>query len=71
MSSSPHFIMVCTLQSEMSQLANRLEDVLGKMKAFKDQLKQVSQDLEGTKSLLEAMAKKTGVDLGENETDDK
>ena len=56
----------------MSQLANRLEDVLGKMKAFKDQLKQVSQELEGSKSLLEAVAKKTGVDLEqENETDDK
>ena len=32
----------------MSQLGTRLDDVLGKMKGFKDQLKQVSQELEGT-----------------------
>ena len=57
-------------QSEMSQLANRLEDILGKMKTFKDQLKQVSSELEGTKSLMEAVAKKSGVDLIEDETTD-
>ena len=54
-------------QSEMSQLANRLEDILGKMKAFKDQMKKVSSELEGTKSLMEAMAKKTGIDMIEED----
>ena len=50
-------------QSESSQLGTRLDDVLGKMKAFKDQLKQVSQELEETKSLLRAIAKKNGVEM--------
>lgn len=54
-------------QSEMSQLGSRLDDILGKMKTFKDQLKQVSQELEGTKSLLQAMAKKNGVDFTEDD----
>jgi chaperonin cofactor prefoldin len=51
----------------MSQLGSRLDDILGKMKTFKDQLKQVSQELEGTKSLLQAMAKKNGVDFTEDD----
>ena len=42
-----------------------------KMKAFKDQLKQVSQELEGTKSLLQAVARETGVNFIDEEDDDQ
>ena len=42
-------------------MGTRLDDVLAKMKAFKDQLKQVSQDLDGTRTLLQAVAKKVDV----------
>ena len=51
----------------MSQLSSRLDEVLGKMKGFKDQLKQVSQELDSTKNLLHAMAKKNGVDFVEED----
>ena len=67
-----HFIIL-HFQSELSQLGTRLDDVLCKMKAFKDQLKQVSQELEGTKSLLQAVARETGVnfiDVHDDEKDD-
>ena len=57
-------------QSELSQLGTRLDDVLGKMKAFKDQLKQVSQELEGNKTLLQAVAKQTGLEFTEEGDDD-
>lgn len=39
------------------------------MKEFKDHLKQVSQDLEGTKSLLQAVAKKVEVTEAEDGTE--
>lgn len=55
------------LQSELSQLGTRLDDVLAKMKAFKDQLKQVSQEVDGTKALLQAVAEKTGVNVMDDE----
>ena len=59
----------CIFQSEISQLGIRLSAVLGKMKEFKDHLKQVSQDLEGTKSLLQAVAKKVEVTEAEDGTE--
>ncbi len=52
----------------MSQLSSRLDEVLGKMKGFKDQMKQVSQELDSTKSLLQAMAKKSGIDFVEEDS---
>ena len=60
-----------TFQSELSQLGTRLDDVLVKMKAFKDQLKQVSQELEGTKSLLQAVARETGVNFIDEDDDEE
>jgi len=54
-------------QSEMSLLGSRLDAVLAKMKAFKDQLKQVSQEVDSSKSVLQALAKKSGVDFTEEE----
>ena len=62
-------IKPCIFQSEISQLGIRLSAVLGKMKEFKDHLKQVSQDLEGTKSLLQAVAKKVEVTEAEDGTE--
>ena len=56
----------------MSQLGMRLDDVLSKMKAFKDQLKQVSQELEGTKSLLQTLvARETRVHVLNQDLEDK
>lgn len=65
------WIYLCStiFQSEISQLGIRLSAVLGKMKEFKDHLKQVSQDLEGTKSLLQAVAKKVEVTEAEDGTE--
>ena len=57
----------CIFQSEMSLLGSRLDAVLAKMKAFKDQLKQVSQEVDSSKSVLQALAKKSGVDFTEEE----
>ena len=51
----------------MSLLGSRLDAVLAKMKAFKDQLKQVSQEVDSSKSVLQALAKKSGVDFTEEE----
>ena len=51
----------------MSQLGARLDDVLTKMKAFKDQMKHVTQEIESSKILLNAVAKKSGIETFEDE----
>ena len=42
-----------------------------KGRTVKDQLKQVSQELEGTKSLLQAVARETGVNFIDEEDDEE
>ena len=45
-------------QSEISQIDNKMEDVINKIKTLKDQVKQVSEDQNQISDILRAIAEK-------------
>ena len=57
-------------ESEISQLSTRLEDVVNKMRALKEQIKQMSDDQITSSRILQSIAKQQGISLEMDDNDD-
>ena len=53
-----HYELYILFQTEISQINTRVDDVLGKMKTLKDQIKQMSEDQNQMIDILRSMAEK-------------
>ena len=57
-------------ESELSQLGTRMEDVAGKLRSLKEQMKQISDDQVAASRILHSLAKQQGLTIELDDNDE-